>query len=223
MRWLAFERKAMYLPKYHALTDLGAMQAHIDRHPLGAWVCQQDGGLVANHIPFFLDRTRGPQGRLMGHVSRANPVWRHLLSGAPSVVMFMGPQTYITPGWYPGKQAHGKVVPTWNYAAVHVHGVARTKDDPFWMLDMLHRLTDAQESKRASPWKVDDAPGDYIQQKLRAIVGVEITIDRMEGRLKVSQDEDRADRIATIEGLKQEPDTQAQLMARMVHTALTNP
>jgi transcriptional regulator len=213
----------MYLPKYHALTDLGAMQAHIDHHPLGAWVCWGDNTLLANHIPFILDRTRGPQGRLMGHVSRANPVWRLLQSGAPCVVMFMGPQAYITPSWYPGKKEHGKVVPTWNYVAVHAHGVARAIDEAEWVLDMLNRLTDAQESARATPWKTGDAPSAYVRQKLRAIVGIEITIDRLEGRLKVSQDEDRADRVGTVAGLLQEPDTQAQAMASLVRQALTNP
>jgi transcriptional regulator len=206
----------MYLPKYHAMTDVGEMQTHIDHHALGAWVCLGDGGLVANHIPFILDRTQGPHGRLIGHVSRANPVWRQLEAGAPCVVMFMGPQTYISPAWYPGKQAHGKVVPTWNYVTVHAHGVARAVDDPDWILDMLNRLTDAQESPRPEPWSVSDAPSDYVRTKLRAIVGIEITIERMEGRLKVSQDEDDADRVGTVEGLMQEPDTQAHAMARLV-------
>jgi transcriptional regulator len=212
----------MYLPKYHALTDVGAMQMHIAQHPLGAWVCTADGGLVANHIPFFLDKSHGSLGRLLGHVSRANPVWRQLDKGAPSVVMFMGPQTYITPAWYPGKQAHGKVVPTWNYVTVHAHGVARAIEDPAWILSMLTRLTDAQESSRDEPWQVNDAPTDYVQQKLRAIVGIELRIDRLEGRLKVSQDEDLADRLGTVEGLMQETDTQARAIANLVQRELTD-
>jgi transcriptional regulator len=210
----------MYLPKHHALTDPGAMQAHIEKHPLGAWVCLSDGNLVANHIPFFLDRGSGSQGRLMGHVSRANPVWRLLTSDAPSVVMFMGPHAYITPSWYPGKQAHGQVVPTWNYATVHAHGVARAVEDPDWLLDMLQRLTDAQEWPRPTPWRVTDAPSAYIQPMLRAVIGIEITIDRLEGRLKVSQDEALADRQGTVAGLMQEPDTQAQAVAELVRQAM---
>ena len=212
----------MYMPKYHALTELDAMQAHIDRHPLGAWVCLADGeahgssGLVANHIPFFLDRTHGAQGRLIGHVSRANPVWRQLVGGTPSVVMFMGPQAYITPTWYPGKQEHGKVVPTWNYVTVHAHGVMRAVEDPDWMLNMLHRLTDAQEATRSKPWKVSDAPDEYVRKKLRAIVGIELTIVRLEGRMKVSQDEDLADRHGTAEGLMEEKDSQAQEIAALL-------
>ena len=206
----------MYMPKYHALTDVGAMHTHIDHHPLGAWVCTLDNGLVANHIPFFLDKSCAPFGQLIGHVSRANPVWRQLAEGVTSVVMFMGPQAYITPVWYPGKRAHGKVVPTWNYVTVHAHGVMRAIEDPDWILSMLRRLTDAQESSRHNPWQVTDAPAMYVQQMLRAIVGIELTIDRLEGRLKVSQDEEPADRLGTVEGLMHEPDTQAQAIASLV-------
>lgn len=211
----------MYIPKYHAMDDLAAMQAHIQQHALGAWVCMTDSGLVANHIPFVLDRQWGRHGRLLGHVSRANPVWRALPDGAPSVVMFMGPNAYITPAWYPGKQAHGKVVPTWNYVTVHAHGLARAVEDPDWILDMLHRLTGAQEADRSDPWQVADAPMDFVRAKLRAIIGIEIAIDRLEARLKVSQDEDREDRLGTVEGLMQEKTTHAQAMAGMVLQALT--
>lgn len=210
----------MYTPKYHAFTDAPALHTHITNHPLGTWVCLADGNLVANHIPLLLDGTHGPHGRLIGHVSRANPVWRQLSGGAPSVVTFMGPQAYITPGWYPGKSEHGKVVPTWNYVTVHVHGTARAVEDADWMMNMLTRLTDTQESANPAPWKVSDAPSDYVKSKLRAIVGIEITIDRLEGRLKVSQDEDPADRHGTVQGLQQIPDTQAQAMAALVHKAL---
>lgn len=210
----------MYIPKYHAFTDEPALHTHIANHPLGTWVCLADGSLVANHIPLLLDRAHGPHGRLIGHVSRANPVWRQLSGGAASVVTFMGPQAYITPAWYPGKSEHGKVVPTWNYVTVHVHGTARAVEEPNWMLDMLTRLTDAQEAPNPAPWKVTDAPSDYVQRMLRAIVGIEITIERLEGRLKVSQDEDTADRHGTVQGLQQMPDTQAQAMAALVHKAL---
>jgi len=206
----------MYQPKYHAFDDRDAMQSHIDGHPLGAWVCMAEGGLVANHIPFVLDRGHGPWGRLLGHVSRANPVWRQLENGAPSVVMFMGPQAYITPAWYPGKRTHGKVVPTWNYVTVHAHGAARAVENPDWIADVLDRLTKAQESSRPEPWAITDAPADYIKGLLRAVVGIELRIDRLEGRLKLSQDEDRDDRIGTVEGLLREPNHQARALADLV-------
>ncbi|MBP6901529.1 MAG: FMN-binding negative transcriptional regulator [Burkholderiaceae bacterium] len=210
----------MYTPAYHALTDLGQMHAHIDDFALGAWVCTTEGGLVANHIPFVLDRQQGAHGRLLGHVARANPVWQSLAQGAPSVVMFMGPQAYITPSWYPGKQRHGQVVPTWNYVTVHAHGMARAMQSPDWIRDLLERLTDAQESRRAAAWRLSDAPAGYIEKMLGAVVGIEITIERLEGRLKLSQDEHREDRLGTVEGLMQLPDAGAQALAARVLGAL---
>ncbi len=183
----------MYTPKYHALTDMAAMRTQIAEHPLGAWVCMAQNQLMAIHIPFMLDVQHGGHGRLLGHVSRANPGWHGLVGGAPSVVMFMGPDAYITPSWYPGKREHGKVVPTWNYVTVH-----------------------AQESLRDTPWKVTDAPAAYIDQMLRVEVGIEITIERLEGRLKVSQDEDEKDRLGTVEGLRGMSHAPAQILSDLV-------
>ena len=192
----------MYIRPDHRLDDRDALFALIEEHALGAWVLAGADGLVANHIPFLLDRNRGPHGTLVGHVARANPVWRALGAGTPSLVMFQGPQSYITPNWYPGKAEHGKVVPTWDYAVVHAHGVARAVEDPAWLMDMLDRLTNAQEAAQPVPWQVNDAPRDYIDKLLRAIVGIEIPIDRLEGKLKASQDEAVRDRLGTVEGLR---------------------
>jgi transcriptional regulator len=206
----------MYTPAYHAFNDIEKMRAHIAAHSLGAWVCHAHGQLIANHIPFVLDAKHGSHGRLLAHVSRANPVWRQLIGGAPSVVMFMGPSAYITPSWYPGKRQRGKVVPTWNYVTVHAHGMARAMEDTCWILDVLNRLTDTQESQRTEPWKVSDAPSAYIDKMLRAVVGIEITIDRVEGRLKVSQDENEQDRRGTVEGLQHSTDASTQVLASLV-------
>ncbi len=192
----------MYLPPYHRFDD-SAEQLHlIDAHPLGTWVCQGAQGLIANHLPFVLDRARGPHGTLLCHVARGNPVWRALTPGAPGVVAFMGPQAYITPGWYPGKTEHGRVVPTWDYVAVHAHGVARVVDDRDRLLDLLTRLTHAQEARQAAPWRVADAPAEYIDALLHAVVCIEMPITRLEGRLKASQDEAPADRAGTVRGLR---------------------
>jgi transcriptional regulator len=212
----------MYQPPYHALDDVQRMQAHITQHPLGAWVCTDDQGqLQANHIPFVLDSAAPGRGRLLGHVARANPVWQSLEpQGRPSVVMFLGAQAYISPSWYPGKTTHGEVVPTWNYVTVHVHGVARVRHDEAWKLDMLQRLTQAAERPQTAPWAVTDAPSAYIAQMLRAVVGVEIDIERLEGRLKVSQDEALADRQATVAALQQSTDSQARQMADLVKAAV---
>lgn len=206
----------MYTPKYHALTNVAAMRAHIAEYPLGAWVCMAQSQLMANHIPFVLDVQHGAHGRLLGHVSRANPVWRQLADGAPSVVMFMGPHAYITPSWYPGKHQHGKVIPTWNYVTVHAHGMARAIEDTEWILDVINRLTDAQESRRDTPWRVSDAPAAYIDQMLKAVVGIEIKIERLEGRLKVSQDEDKQDRLGAVEGLRRTSHAPAQILSGLV-------
>jgi len=206
----------MYTPAYHAFNDIEKMRAHTAAHSLGAWLCHAHGQLIANHTPFVLDAKHGSHGRLLAHVSRANPVWRQLIGGAPSVVMFMGPSAYITPSWYPGKRQHGKVVPTWNYVTVHAHGMARAMEDTCWILDVLNRLTDTQESQRTEPWKVSDAPSAYIDKMLRAVVGIEITIDRVEGRLKVSQDEDEQDRRGTVEGLQHSTDASTQVLASLV-------
>lgn len=210
----------MYVSKHHQLTDREAILSLVEAHPLGAWVCQGEGALVANHIPFLLDRGRGPHGTLIGHVARANTVWRELGRAGLSVVMFQGPQSYITPGWYPGKAEHGKVVPTWNYAVVHAHGVARAVEDPGWLLDMLGRLTARQEAKQQMPWRVGDAPASYIDKMLGAIVGIEIPIDRLEAKLKASQDEDLQDRAGTVAGLRNEPREEAQAMAGLVMRAM---
>lgn len=210
----------MYVSKHHALDDREAIFGLMEAHPLGAWVCQTEGGLVANHVPFLLDRNRGEFGMLVGHVSRANPVWRQLNTAAPSVVMFQGPQAYISPGWYPGKADHGKVVPTWNYTVAHAHGIARAVDDRDWLLDVLNRLTATHEAGRPTPWRVGDAPADYIDRMLRAIVGVEIPIERLEGKLKASQDEDLPDRLGTVSALRADPRDGAHAMAGLVAQAL---
>ena len=209
----------MYISKHHQQPDLEAIQELIEAYPLGAWVVPGNDGLIANHVPFLLDKSRGPFGTLLGHVSRANPVWR-LLAPQPSVVMFQGPQAYITPGWYPGKPEHGKVVPTWNYEVAHAQGVARAVDDVEWLRDLLFRLTAAHEDSQTKPWKVTDAPTDYIDKMLRAVVGIEIPLDRLTGKLKASQDEDMQDRLGTIEGLVAEGTDNALAMAERVKQAI---
>ncbi|MDE2416416.1 MAG: FMN-binding negative transcriptional regulator [Burkholderiales bacterium] len=210
----------MYVAKHHQFNDREAIFTLMDSYPLGAWVCAGSGGLVANHLPFFLDRSQGPSGTLIGHVARANPVWRALPTATASVVMFQGPQAYITPGWYPGKAEHGKVVPTWNYGVAHAHGVARAIEDRYWLLNMLNRLTNVHEASQPAPWRVEDAPADYIDSMLRAIVGIEIPIDRLEGKLKASQDEDLQDRIGTVTGLQSAPGDGARAMAGLVKMAI---
>lgn len=210
----------MYVPKRHQLTNREDIFALVESHPLATWVCHSAGGLVTNHIPLFLDRNRGEFGTLIGHVSRANPVWRELGEGTASVVIFHGPQAYISPSWYPGKAEHGKVVPTWNYAVVHAHGMARAVQDRSWLLDMINRLTNAQEARQPMPWRTGDAPAPYIDRMLNAIVGIEMPVDRLEGKLKVSQDEDLQDRLGTVSALRKDPRQEAGQMADLVMKAI---
>ena len=212
----------MYLPPYHRFDDRTAQFDLIAHHPLGTWVCQGPEGLIANHLPFVLDRELGENGTLRCHVARGNPVWRALDRAVPSVVAFMGPQSYITPGWYPGKAEHGRVVPTWDYVAVHAHGVARVVQDREALLALLNRLTDQHEAAQARPWRVADAPPDYIDGLLRGVVCIEIPIGRLEGRLKASQDEARADREGTVRGLRARGHAADHALADWVQNALDN-
>ncbi|WP_439587125.1 FMN-binding negative transcriptional regulator [Hydrogenophaga sp.] len=210
----------MYVPKHHQLTDHEAICALMDSHPLATWVCQGANGLTANHVPFYLDRQRGTFGTLIGHVSRANPVWRELTGGWPSVMIFQGSQAYISPSAYPGKAAHGKVVPTWNYVVAHAHGVARAVQDRSWMRDMLVRLTQRNEVGQPLPWRVTDAPAPYIEAMMNAIVGIEMPVERIEGKLKASQDENMQDRLGTVSALRKASCQQAQAMANLVSDAI---
>ena len=206
----------MYMPKHHEEKRLDVLHALIRAHPLGAWVVLGDDELIANHIPFLLDTTRGEFGTLVGHLARANPVWQAGPGTVPSVVVFQGPQTYITPAWYPSKQEHGKAVPTWNYAVVHVHGQPRYIEERDWLLRHVSRLTDEHEATEARPWHVDEAPADFTEALLRAIVGVEIPIERIEGKWKTSQNRPARDMLGVVAGLLGRGDDQSAAMAALV-------
>jgi transcriptional regulator len=212
----------VYLPEHFRETDARVLHALIDAHPLGAWVTLGDDGLLVNHLPFLLDPERGPRGTLVGHVARANPVWRSFSTTLESVIVFQGAETYVTPSWYPSKRAHGKVVPTWNYAVVHAHGMPRAIEDPAWLLELVTRLTARHESGRAVPWKVSDAPADYTARLLEAIVGIEIPITRLVGKWKVSQNRPAADRLGVAEGLLGRGDEVSAEMAALVKRHLSS-
>lgn len=158
--WNSVAEDPMYLPKHNEVTDRQLLHGVIRARPFATWVTLDEGGIVANHLPFLLE-ARGERGTLVGHVARANPVWRS--TGTPSLVMFQGAQGYITPSWYAAKAEHGKVVPTWNYVVVHARGAARAIEDLDWLRRHVSRLVDVHEAVEAAPWKVSDAPGDYIE------------------------------------------------------------
>ena len=214
----------MYQPAHFAETRNEVLHAFIAEHPLGTLITLNTGGeLQANPIPFFIDATPEGPGILRGHVARANPVWRETRDDTAALVVFAGPHSYISPSWYPSKGATGKVVPTWNYVVVQARGRLRAIDDATWLRAFVERLTKRFESPRAVPWHVSDAPADYIDTMLRAIVGIEIELTALIGKWKVSQNRGAADREGVVAGLheiaERNGDAQAAAMAALVASA----
>ncbi|QYF95910.1 FMN-binding negative transcriptional regulator [Massilia sp. PAMC28688] len=203
----------MYEPKHFLETSLPVLHALIEAHPLGTWVTHADGQLAANHIPFMLDRSRGEFGTLVAHVARANDVWS---ARGESLVVFQGSDAYISPSWYASKQEAGKVVPTWNYAVVHAHGRVRVIEDAAWLLRHLADMSARHEAARELRWKLSDAPSDFIERLLPAIVGIEIPITRLTGKWKVSQNRSQADREGVVAGLRAQADHESNAMATLV-------
>jgi transcriptional regulator len=206
----------MYLPKHFEETRVQILHELIRAHPLGALVTLTPSGLDANHIPFEVDPDPAPFGTLRGHIARANPLWRDFSRGVEALAIFQGPGTYISPSWYPTKRETAKVVPTWNYAVVHAHGALRVIDDRAWLRGFVEKLTNRHEAGRRDPWKVTDAPSDFIEKQLGAIVGLEISITRLIGKWKVSQNRPPPDRDGVVQGLSQEGRHSAAAMADLV-------
>jgi transcriptional regulator len=173
------------------------------RHPLATLVTLSgDGQIVANHIPLLWCEAPQPFGILQGHVARANPVWSDSRPDVESLAVFQGPESYISPSWYATKQDTGRVVPTWNYAVVHAYGCLRIIDDTEWLRSLVERLTAVHESGLAQPWSVSDAPADFIQSRLGAIVGMEMVITRLQGKWKMSQNQPQENRAGVVDGLR---------------------
>lgn len=194
----------MYLPKHFEERDPERLRSFIARSPLGTLVTQTESGLDANHIPFVFADTGSTAGTLHGHIARANPLWREVLRDATALVIFQGPDSFISPSWYPSKRENARVVPTWNYAVVHVHGVLRFVDDPAWVRSHVDALTRAHEGKRNPPWAVTDAPADFVEKMVAAVIGIEISITQLVGKWKVSQNRSMSDRVGVIEALERE-------------------
>ena len=201
----------MYVPEHFRETRLPVLQAFVDRHPLAALVSLTSDGLTANHIPLRGKLVSGGSGWLRGHIARANPLWRELRNAAEVLAIFAGAEHYISPSWYPSKQEHGKAVPTWNYATVHISGSIRFVEDASWLHDFVTSLTDVHEQERVNRWQVSDAPADYIQGMLRAIIGFEVTISSIVGKFKGSQNRPAADRAGVTAALLAEGSTPAEV------------
>jgi transcriptional regulator len=209
----------MYLPKLHEEHDLGVLHALIRAHPLGTWATLGDDGIIMNHLPLILDPQRGQYGTLMCHVSRANTVWKTFSGSVESVIAFHGAEAYVSPSWYASKALHGKVVPTWNYAVVHAHGIPALIDESR-LLAHLAQLTDEHEAARPAPWHIGDAPPDFIRQMSQQIIGIEIPITRIVGKWKVSQNRSPEDRRGVVAGLEDQGDARSGEMAELVAQAL---
>jgi transcriptional regulator len=192
----------VYVPAHFNEDRIQVLHALIRAHGLATLVSMTADGLIASHAPLMLDPEPAPYGTLVGHLAKANPHARSANASVQTLVIFQGPDGYITPSYYPAKQAHGKVVPTWNYAAVHAYGTLEVFDDPVRLLGVVTRLTNRHETPRSQPWAVSDAPDDFIQGMLRGIVGIALPIARLEGKVKMSQNRPAADQAGVVAGLR---------------------
>lgn len=194
----------MYVPTHFAVDD-EAVGELLSRHGAADLVTATAEGLLATLLPFVYDPAVGDHGALLGHVARNNEQWRHEVSGE-ALVIVRGPDAYVSPSWYPSKRAGGRVVPTWNYVTAHVYGRLVVHDDPLWLDNLVRRLTDRHEAAGVQPWAVDDAPPAFIAGQLRAIVGVELLITRVQAKAKLSQNRPAADVDGVIAGLQERGD-----------------
>jgi transcriptional regulator len=191
----------VYIPKANEENRVSVMRALMVSQPLGTLVTLGTSGLFASHIPMVLEDDGSQFGVLKGHISRANTQWHDLVPTVDALAIFAGPQHYISPNWYPGKKEHGKEVPTWNYVVVHAYGPLKVIEDEHWLLTLLNNLTNAHEARSPVPWKVSDAPEDFIKSLLDGIIGLELPIQRLEGKWKVSQNRTESERKGVVVGL----------------------
>lgn len=196
----------MYIPSHFEVQHVDALHRLMREHPFGMLVTHGANGLDANHLPFELDLSTGQNGTLRAHAARANPVWQDVRNGDEVIVVFRAEQAYISPTWYPSKHETHKQVPTWNYRVVHAHGKIAIRDEERYVRGVVARLTRTHEASRPDPWKMTDAPADYIDTMLKAIVGIEIDITQLVGKFKLSQNRELRDKVSAAEALKQQGD-----------------
>lgn len=208
----------MYLPAAFREENLETLHALMRAHPLATLITAGAGGLLANLVPFTLVPEATEKGTLRAHIAKANSQVEALKTAAETLVVFQGPEAYITPSWYASKQEHGRVVPTWNYVVVQARGVPRVIDDQDWLRAQITALTVSQEQNRPAPWSVTDAPEPFITGQINAIIGIEIPISNLVGKWKVSQNRSKADSQGVAEGLRREGvnEDMATLVARRV-------
>lgn len=192
----------MYLPAQFAEPRIEELHRIVRDNPLGMLVRNVGAGMEADHLPFLLDAGPDGSGVLLAHVARANPLWREVGDAAAVLVVFRGAQGYISPNWYPGKHETHRRVPTWNYEVVHAHGTIHVRDDEKFVRGVVARLTREHEAAEPQPWKMNDAPADYLAQQLGQIVGIEIRIQRLDGKRKLNQHHRPPDREGAIDALE---------------------
>ena len=201
----------MYLPKHFEESRIEVLADFIRQHPFATLTSQGDSGLIATHLPLLWDPSPAPLGTLTGHIAKPDPHGQAV--AGESLAIFLGAQAYVSPSWYPSKREHGKVVPTWNYIAVHAYGALRVIEDAEWLRAFVTRLTTLQEQGLPEPWQVTDAPERFVASMLNGIVGLEMPIRRIEGKWKLSQNRPEADQAGTIEGLKRRGDAGSAAVA----------
>ena len=206
----------MYLPKHFNAPDTATLHALMRAQPLATLVTLASSGLDANHLPLHLSTEPQPLGTLRGHVARANPLWKDLSPELDVLAVFHGVQAYVSPNWYPTKAEHGKAVPTWNYAVVHAHGTLKVMEDATWLRAHLNALTAHNEASQAQPWKPSDAPPDYLEKMMSAIIGIEITITRLSGKFKLSQNQPEPNQMGALHGLRETGQAQSLAMAALM-------
>jgi transcriptional regulator len=212
----------MYIPAQFEQPDIQVMHELIRNRPLATLVTLGSTGIDANHIPLHLAETPEPFGVLRGHIARANPLWRDLAADADTLAIFHGPDAYISPSWYATKQEAGKVVPTWNYTVVHAYGSLRIIDDAAWVRTQMEALTQQHEAVFPEPWAVSDAPEDFTEKLLEAVVGIEMVITRLIGKWKVSQNQSPQNQRSVIHGLNASGQSEAVVMAALVNAGVKN-
>ncbi len=208
----------MYVPDQFQASRIEDMHDLIRSYPLATVVTLSSNGLNANHIPFHLSVDSSPFGTLQGHIARSNPMWNDLADDVDVLVVFHGPNTYISPSWYATKKDSGKVVPTWNYMVVHAYGSLKIIDDASWLLSQLELLTADNEAAFADPWQVSDAPQAFTERLMGAIVGIEIVITKLVGKWKVSQNQPPENRASVIHALNNNGIRDGVLMAKAIES-----
>lgn len=206
----------MYTPAAFRDDDTHSLRRLMDETRLAILVTHDENGMQASHLPLLLRSDQGANGTLYGHLARANPQWRALQAGAQVMVIFPGADAYVSPAFYPAKAEHGKVVPTWNYLAAHAYGTAEVFSDAQRLLEVVSGLTNKHEANRATPWAVADAPADYIDKMLGAIVGFALPIERLEGKRKLSQNRSAEDINGVREGLSASSDGKDRELAQLM-------